>query len=198
MRECDLEPFENERWHLNKALYGLRQSPAAWDDFFAKVMEELPSFAFVRLKSDPSVWYDRDSGVVLLKYVDDLLATGISDAAARFYAALEQLVAIEINSPLEVDDEQALLGRAITRRDWGFEIRVASAIYERLTAALVFRALLLGLAFLAWLRTVGAQTRRRWHPMRICPGTDDALAFSCTSAVSVPTYNTLQKNLAVE
>ena len=50
---------------------------------------------------------------------------------------------------------------------------------------------------LAWLRTVGAQTRNRWNPTRICRGTDDASALLCTSAVNAPTYNTLQKKLAV-
>jgi len=60
---------------LNKALYGLRQAPRAWD---AKLDRELLNIGFVRSKMDPAVYKrkSKTSPLVVGVYVDDLIISG--------------------------------------------------------------------------------------------------------------------------
>ena len=47
-------PLQNKLWRLKKAMYELRSSPKAWQDYLAEVLQKLN---FVRLKkSEPSVY----------------------------------------------------------------------------------------------------------------------------------------------
>ena len=66
---------ENKIYKLNKALYGLRQAPRAWNNKLNKILKELD---FVKCSKEPSL-YRKQEGVHFLLvavYVDDLLVTG--------------------------------------------------------------------------------------------------------------------------
>ncbi|KAL5741578.1 hypothetical protein ACOSP7_028310 [Xanthoceras sorbifolium] len=64
--------------HLQKSLYGLKQSPRAW---FGKFSQAVEKFGMMKSKSDHSVFYKQSkAGIILLVvYVDDIVITG-SDA----------------------------------------------------------------------------------------------------------------------
>ena len=49
----ELCPQQDKLWRLKKAMYGLRSSPKAWQDYLAEVLQKL---GFVRLKSEPNVY----------------------------------------------------------------------------------------------------------------------------------------------
>ena len=54
-------------------MYGLKNAPRLWQHHFAKVMADL---GFVRLKTDPNLYFNAKHGVYALCYVDDLLLFG--------------------------------------------------------------------------------------------------------------------------
>ena len=64
---------------LNKAIYGLKQSPRAW---FHKFSQLLFSYGFVSTVSDPTVMCKRTPKrcVVLAVYVDDIILIGSDEA----------------------------------------------------------------------------------------------------------------------
>ena len=61
--------------HLQKSLYGLKQSPRAWFDRFSSVVKK---FGLIQSKYDHSMFYQHtDVGMILLVvYVDDIVITG--------------------------------------------------------------------------------------------------------------------------
>ena len=61
--------------HLQKSLYGLKQSPRTW---FGKFNQAIEEFGMQKSKSDHSVCYKNfSSGIILLVvYVDDIVITG--------------------------------------------------------------------------------------------------------------------------
>ena len=73
---AEVNPNGDKLWKLLKAMYGLRSAPKAWQDHFAKIMATL---GFRRLKSEPNVYVNSDTGVMVLSYVDDLLYSGPKD-----------------------------------------------------------------------------------------------------------------------
>ena len=82
---CQPEGFEvagheEKVYKLNKALYGLRQAPRAWNEKLNKVLAKLK---FKRCSKEYSLYRKTESGRPLLVavYVDDLLVTGSSTAA---------------------------------------------------------------------------------------------------------------------
>lgn len=66
---------EHKVYKLNKALYGLRQAPRAWNEKLNKVLEGL---RFVKCSKEPSLYRKQVKEELLLVavYVDDLLVTG--------------------------------------------------------------------------------------------------------------------------
>ena len=74
------EGFVNPRFpthvcKLHEALYGLKQAPRAWKD---KLRITLLKWGFVNAKADTSLFiFGRDSLLLLLVYVDDILVTGL-------------------------------------------------------------------------------------------------------------------------
>ena len=61
---------------LRCSLYGLKQSPRAWFDYFSSVVQE---FGVTRSTSDHSVFYHHTSlgqCIYLIVYVDDIIITG--------------------------------------------------------------------------------------------------------------------------
>ncbi len=86
---ADLGVLEQPLWLLEKALYGLRESPKAWqitrDKELGKMKLRLKgkTFKLQRSGADPSVWFVVDASktsdeplAVILAYVGDFLMTG--------------------------------------------------------------------------------------------------------------------------
>ena len=69
----ELCPQQDKIWRLKKAMYGLRCSPKAWQDYLA---EGLQILSFVRLKSEPNVYTNATRDNYIMVYVDDLLVLG--------------------------------------------------------------------------------------------------------------------------
>ncbi len=54
-------------------MYGLRSSPKAWQDHFAKTMKDL---GLRRLISEANVYVNATSDVFIMVYVDDIMIIG--------------------------------------------------------------------------------------------------------------------------
>ena len=70
-----VEGSENKVYKLNKALYGLRQAPRAWNEKLNKVLKRLK---FAKCSKEPYLYRKRQGSNLLLVavYVDDLLVIG--------------------------------------------------------------------------------------------------------------------------
>lgn len=69
---------ENKVYKLNKALYGLRQAPRAWNTKLNQILMELQ---FQKCSKEPSVYRKMVDGnlLVVAVYVDHLFVTGTCD-----------------------------------------------------------------------------------------------------------------------
>ena len=59
-------------WKLNKAIYGLRSTPKAWQTHLADVLQQLG----LHLTAKPNIYYTQQLSAYILVYVDDLLLLG--------------------------------------------------------------------------------------------------------------------------
>jgi RsiW-degrading membrane proteinase PrsW (M82 family) len=55
---------------LLKALYRLKQAPRLWQQFLAAALLEL---GFEPLKSDDYIYYNLDTKIIIVTYIDDFL-----------------------------------------------------------------------------------------------------------------------------
>ena len=71
---------ESKVCRINRALYGLKQSPRAWYDRITSWMQQQ---GLIQSSSDPNLYFRRegDKIIILLLYVDDLIITGNDQAA---------------------------------------------------------------------------------------------------------------------
>ncbi|KAG7564133.1 Zinc finger CCHC-type [Arabidopsis suecica] len=71
------EGNKDKVYKLNKALYGLRQAPRAWNNKLNKILQEL---SFIKCSKEPSLYRKQENEhlLVVAVYVDDLLVTGSS------------------------------------------------------------------------------------------------------------------------
>ena len=76
----EIEGCEAKVYKLNKALYGLKHAPRAWNDKLNKILLELK---FIRCLKEPSVYHKTVKGelLVVAVYVDDLFVTGTNMGA---------------------------------------------------------------------------------------------------------------------
>ena len=79
-------PHGGVLWKLRRAMYGLKQSPKAWQLHFASVMADL---GFKRLKSDANLYFHPEYKVYLLCYVDDVLLFGAQAPCEHLFAKLQ-------------------------------------------------------------------------------------------------------------
>jgi hypothetical protein len=82
---------ENKVYRLQKALYGLRQAPRAWN---AKLNASLHTLGFERSESEHAVYHRGNGDQLLLVgvYVDDLIITGASqEEVAKFKQEMTKL-----------------------------------------------------------------------------------------------------------
>ena len=115
-------------WKLRKAMYGLRSAPKAWQDHFAKVMATL---GFRRLKSEPNVYVNPETGVIVLSYVDDLLYLGSTEASTKFYSDLSKHLLIRPTGDLNEDGKSVyFLGRNLRRTSEGISLAAPQEYYD--------------------------------------------------------------------
>jgi hypothetical protein len=114
--------------HLQRALYGLRQAPRAWNLRFRK---ELAALGFRQTQSDPSLFV-KGSGVdaiYLLVYVDDMLIAARGDLASGVYDAIKKLFTVR-----NLGDATYFLGMHIARNR---AARIIKLSQEQLTLNLL-------------------------------------------------------------
>jgi hypothetical protein len=71
---------------LNRALYGLKQGGRQWQ---IKLRGELEMLGFRPLVSDPSIYRNKETGVIVATYVDDFIALGpTNDLIDQFFEQL--------------------------------------------------------------------------------------------------------------
>ena len=63
---------------LNKALYSLKQAPRVW---FKTLTDFLTLFGYAAIPEDPSVYRNKETGIYIAIYVDDLLLFGADKPA---------------------------------------------------------------------------------------------------------------------
>eukprot|EP00439_Symbiodinium_sp_Y106_P076638 s968_g15.t2 len=103
-------PQANGLWTLNRAMYGLRQSPKRWQDHFPTVMEKL---GFRRCKSDSNLYCHKSRSLYVLAYVDDLLIVGDAKLKKEFIDALGKELLVKITGELKPNTEHSFLGRKL-------------------------------------------------------------------------------------
>ena len=75
-------PEDNVVWKLNKAIYGLRSNPTAWQNHMAETLQQV---GMQRLVSEPNVYKTPTGNVFILCYVDDLLFLGEPTAVSKLF-----------------------------------------------------------------------------------------------------------------
>ena len=103
-------PQQDKIWRLKKAMYGLRSSPRAWQDYLAEVLQKL---SFVRLKSEPNIYTNATRDCYIMVYVDDLLALGDKTAVDSTFVSVQKQVLLKHIGYLEPGQPQQFLGRNI-------------------------------------------------------------------------------------
>ena len=103
-------PIAKDHDGLKKAMYGLRSSPKAWQDYLAEVLQKL---GFVRLKSEPNVYTNATRDCYIMVYVDDLLVLGDKTTVDSTFEAIQKQVLLKHIGYLEPGKPQQFLGRNI-------------------------------------------------------------------------------------
>ncbi|KAL0556103.1 hypothetical protein IC582_004613 [Cucumis melo] len=92
--------FPNYVFKLNKAIYGLKQAPCAWN---TALTNELLKLGFINSKSDSSLFIFRKHNCVILflVYVDDVIVTGNNSVEiSRLITMLDAKFALKDLGPL--------------------------------------------------------------------------------------------------
>jgi hypothetical protein len=100
-------------WVLNRALYGLRQAPKAWNDELTTQLKEL---GWRRSEYDPCLFYRGD--MMLLTYVDDCMLVGPGEEIRKAQEAIMRLF------PGRTTKKESVIGcgSAVSYRFLGLEI----------------------------------------------------------------------------
>ena len=107
----ELCPQQDKIWRLKKAMYGLRSSPKAWQDYLAEVLQKL---SFVRLKSEPNVYTNATRDCYIMVYVDDLLVLGDKTTVDSTFEAIQKQVLLKHIGYLEPGKPQKFLEETST------------------------------------------------------------------------------------
>ena len=117
---------ENNRhilWKINKALYGLRSSPKAWQDHLATLLTT--KMGMTRLKSEPNVYRNKDGTAYIMIYVDDLLFLGEQHIIDKIFSELQQHLLLRPTGVLTPGSTAPFLGRKITHKGDSIDITLS-------------------------------------------------------------------------
>lgn len=103
------EKYPNKCFYLRKAIYGLKQAPRVW---WLTLSSTLLANGFTPSFADTCLFYRQGKHglVLMLVYVDDILATGHPDDVSEALKVITDNYACS-----EIDDVRSFLGMAITR-----------------------------------------------------------------------------------
>ena len=93
-------------WKLNKAIYGLRSSPEAWQDHLAQTLQQLN---MRRLKAEPNVYCNSAGTVYIMAYVDDLLFVGEPQQIQDTFRAIQKQLLLRPTGTLTMGQTIAFL-----------------------------------------------------------------------------------------
>ncbi|OLP95903.1 Retrovirus-related Pol polyprotein from transposon TNT 1-94 [Symbiodinium microadriaticum] len=116
-------------WKLRRAMYGLKQSPKAWQLHFASVMADL---GFQRLKSDANLCFHPEYKLYLLCYVDDVLLFGAKAPCEHLFAKLQDHLLLRKEGTLQPGESINFLGRCITRREDSIEVSMPTSYVDKI------------------------------------------------------------------
>ena len=116
--------FDQIVWRLNKAIYGLRSSPKAWQNHLAEVMQQL---GLRRLVSEPNVYATPGGDAYILCYVDDLLFIGQQETVNKLFKSIQQHLLLRPAGELTVGNTISFLGRNICNKGDYYEISLAGS-----------------------------------------------------------------------
>ena len=111
-------------WKLNKAIYGLRSSPKAWQTHLADVLQQL---GLQRSTAEPNIYYTQQRSAYILVYVDDLLLLGDEATVNKIFEAIQQHLLLRPTGTLTVGNTVSFLGRNITNRGDYYELGLADS-----------------------------------------------------------------------
>ena len=111
-------------WKLNKAIYGLRSSPKAWQTHLADVLQQL---GLQRSTGEPNIYYTQQRSAYILVYVDDLLLLGDEATVNKIFEAIQQHLLLRPTGTLTVGNTVSFLGRNITNRGDYYELGLADS-----------------------------------------------------------------------
>ena len=94
-------------WRARKALYGLRVAPKIFQEHFAEIVKSL---GFLRLKSEPQLFYHLD-GAVMLVHADDILLCSRPSLLKSLQDALSNKFRMKWEAELLADRWVRYLGR---------------------------------------------------------------------------------------
>ena len=113
-------------YRLNKALYGLRQAPRAWNNKLDSILKELQ---FYKCSKEPSVYRKKvkDDLLIVAVYVDDLFVTGskvklIIEFKREMSTKFEMSDLGELTYYLEIEVIQHLDGITLSQRGYAMKI----------------------------------------------------------------------------
>ena len=112
-------PEDKIIWKLNKAIYGLRSSPKAWQNHLAEVLQQL---GLRRSTAEPNIYMTATRDCFVLVYVDDLLFLGEDNIVNKLFVAIQQQLLLRPTGTLTPGNTVAFLGRNITNKGDHYEI----------------------------------------------------------------------------
>jgi hypothetical protein len=110
-------------WRLKKSLYGLKQSPRAWNKKFNLFLEK---FGLTRTRSDSCVYVrnDKDNFVILGLYVDDGLL-----CASKEESIEAMMKCLRVHFEISADDPNSFVGMQLKRNREMRTIKIHQGAY---------------------------------------------------------------------
>ena len=146
LREAQLLQLQGERWVVEKAMYGLTESPKDWGDYRNLRMSSMKWSSqgfqrWLRRSPEPHLWEVCQQDVVaeesqpsvichVAVYVDDLMVTGKREDARE---VMDQLAkTFQMTSPEEVSESQEVTfcGYQIQKTETGFALHQQKYVQE--------------------------------------------------------------------
>ena len=116
-------PEDHIVWKLNKAIYGLRSSPKAWQKHLAETPQKL---GMQRLTSEPNAFKTATGNAFILVYVDDLLFLGEPTVVNKPFADIQQQLLLRPTGDLTVGNSVNFVGRNISNKGDYYETSLAT------------------------------------------------------------------------
>ena len=117
-------PEDQVVWKLNKAIYGLRSSPKAWQNHLAETLQQLAWHGTFGQRTQRLQNSNKRRPFVLC-YVDDLLFLGKATAVNTLFSNIQQQLLLRQTGDLTVGNTVSFLGRNISNKGDYYEISLA-------------------------------------------------------------------------